>query len=235
MVFSIAAFLQASGIVPAIVPSSVATANKRGNSNIFALASSNAAAAAGALLCDDGLGNMTPSGCGGAPGGAPPPTFVQTNVQTVTNTVAETTLVGTGFGSSTLPAGFFSQAGAIARIEIGVVVTAGGSVNDVWRLKLGGVTMNTISGTPCGGGAACGCTASFVYTAVTVGVNGTVRLQPSNFVCTGGGNFTGFGDNTASTGTATLNTTGTLVFDFTVVPGSTAPTINSTRIVITGY
>lgn len=208
---------------------------RRGNTANLQTAVNTTASAVGSLYCDDGNGNTTTSGCGGAPGGAPPPSFVQTNVVTVTGTTTETSLVGTGFGSPTLPANFFNQAGSIARVQLGTVITAGGATNATWRLKLGGVTLNTISGTPCGAGASCGCMVTFIYTAVTVGVSGTIRTQPVDFVCTGGGNFTGFGDNAPGTGTATVNTTGTLAFDFTVAPGVTTQTINSTRDVITGY
>ena len=53
----------ASGIVPALIPNAVPTANKRGNSNVFQLASNNSAASAGTVFCDDGSGNATTSGC----------------------------------------------------------------------------------------------------------------------------------------------------------------------------
>jgi hypothetical protein len=59
----VAVALCGSGIVPAIIPNAVPTANKRGNSNVFALASSNSAASAGTTYCDDGSGNLTTSGC----------------------------------------------------------------------------------------------------------------------------------------------------------------------------
>lgn len=68
-ILAIAAFLQASGIVPAIVPSAVPSANRRGTltgcggSGCFQLASSASAGSSGAVYCDDGSGNLTTSGC----------------------------------------------------------------------------------------------------------------------------------------------------------------------------
>jgi len=63
VILLVAVSLCGSGIVPAIVPNAVPTANKRGNSNVFALASNNSAASAGTSYCDDGNGNLTTSGC----------------------------------------------------------------------------------------------------------------------------------------------------------------------------
>jgi hypothetical protein len=59
----IAGILWASGIAPAIIPQAVPTANKRGNSTVFQLATSTATAAAGTVFCDDGSGNVTTAGC----------------------------------------------------------------------------------------------------------------------------------------------------------------------------
>lgn len=58
--------LYASGIMPAIVPALVPTANKQGNSSKFALAGTNSGVS-GAALCNDANGNTTTSSC--APGG----------------------------------------------------------------------------------------------------------------------------------------------------------------------
>lgn len=69
VVLSIAAFLQASGIVPAIVPSAVPATSRRGSltpaagAGIFQLASSTAAGSVGSVLCDDGTGETTTTGC----------------------------------------------------------------------------------------------------------------------------------------------------------------------------
>jgi hypothetical protein len=54
-----------AGIIPAIIPAGAPTANKRGNSNVFALASNNTAGSTGQVPCDDGSGNLTYSGCFG--------------------------------------------------------------------------------------------------------------------------------------------------------------------------
>lgn len=59
-----ALILWASGIAPALIPSNVPAANKRGNSNVFQLASNNSAAAAGTVFCDDGNGNTAPCAAG---------------------------------------------------------------------------------------------------------------------------------------------------------------------------
>lgn len=65
----IAGVLMASGIGVLTLPNAVPTANKRGNSNVYQLASNNSAASAGTPFCDDGAGNTTTSGCSGGGGG----------------------------------------------------------------------------------------------------------------------------------------------------------------------
>lgn len=52
----------ASGIVPAIVPALVPTANKNGNSSVFALAATNALTVS-SPTCTDSNGNLTATGC----------------------------------------------------------------------------------------------------------------------------------------------------------------------------
>lgn len=44
--------------------------------------------------------------------------FVQTSDKTVTNTVTETSMLGTGVGSLTLPAGYFDAAGKVLLVDI---------------------------------------------------------------------------------------------------------------------
>jgi len=52
-------------IIQAVIPQVVPTANKRGTGHVFALSTSNTAAAAGSTVCDDGNGNYNTgvSGC----------------------------------------------------------------------------------------------------------------------------------------------------------------------------
>lgn len=52
-----------AGIIQAVIPQVVPTANKRGTATVFQLAANNSAASAGATFCDDGSGNVTTSGC----------------------------------------------------------------------------------------------------------------------------------------------------------------------------
>jgi len=87
-VLSIAAFLQASGIVPAIVPALSPSTSRRGTTTpasgagIFQLAANTTAGSAGAAICDDGTGNATTTGCTTNAVTSTTPVTVNTNVTT---------------------------------------------------------------------------------------------------------------------------------------------------------
>ena len=102
------ASLVASGIAPALIPNSVATANKRGNSNVFQLALNNSAASAGTAFCDDGSGNATTSGCAAA-GGVGNTLFSSTTTAGPSNTATQTTLIGTVTGNKSIAANTFAN------------------------------------------------------------------------------------------------------------------------------
>jgi hypothetical protein len=239
LILSVAAFLQASGIVPALVPAGAPSANRRGSltpgggSGIFQLATSAAAGSAGSTVCDDGTGSYGTgvSGCVSAS-----PLFSQTNSVTDSTTGA-TTLTGTGTGSVTLPANFFA-AGTVLHFAIsgyysttatpGVLtmlvklgaVTVGSSgaisplvsvTNGAWRLW-GDITCRTA-----GAGG-------------TVIVNTIFETGPSSLAV-----LTPAEASMANITTVTIDTTVTEAFDVTANFGSASQSITSTNYVLTSF
>ena len=81
-----------AGIIQAVIPQVVPTANKRGNATVFQLANNNSAASAGTLFCDDGSGNATTSGC--STGGTTATITVANAASTGTTTSTLTKLTG---------------------------------------------------------------------------------------------------------------------------------------------
>lgn len=127
-----------AGIIQAIIPQAVPTANKRGNSTIFALATNATPATAGTLYCDDGSGNTTTSGCPGAGGGIGNITPVTVSA----NTTADQTLQ-----ELSLTAGFLNGAAQQSLIVGSGIFTIGAAQTPTlaWKVKL-----CTVSG--CGSG-----------------------------------------------------------------------------------
>lgn len=105
-ILSIAAFLQASGIVPAIVPALAPATSRRGDTTpaggagIFQLAANTTAGAAGAPICDDGTGKVSSTPC--PPGGVSNTTPV---------TVSTATTADQQLMELSLSAGFLNTAG----------------------------------------------------------------------------------------------------------------------------
>ncbi|MBL7942761.1 MAG: hypothetical protein JNM00_08350 [Flavobacteriales bacterium] len=144
--------------------------------------------------------------------------FAQTADGTVQNTTSETTLFGTGEGSLTIPADFF-KVGRTLKVTMMGIITNTGSPTIRLRVKLGGstiidttaVTMGTITGTQF-------FIAEFLITCRTAGSSGTVIGQGMfNYWASTSSQRTATG---ASSGTVTVNTTGTLALDVTVQWGT---------------
>lgn len=160
------------------------------------------------------------------------PQFSQSTTVTVTGVIVETTLVGTGSGSAILPANFFSAPGAILRVRDTFTFT--GTVNAlVFKTKLGGTQINAGSITPASNNYTCHL--DYTMTAYSVGVTGTIMAN-GMIDCF---NLTtpqtlDIGFNALST-PVTINTTGTLAFDFTVTPGAAGQTFNNTNLVLSNY
>ena len=91
--------LYASGITPAIIPSSVPVANKQGNSNKFQLAGANSGTL-GNVLCNDASGNTTDAACSGAAVSVPFSSITSgTNVTAAMNCGAGCSILSTTTGT----------------------------------------------------------------------------------------------------------------------------------------
>lgn len=156
VVFAFFASLWGSGVIPAIIPQAVPTANKQGNSTKFQLAGTNSNTS-GNLLCNDANGNATDSACGGAAASVP-----YSGITSGTNTVAamvngtgaSTVSTGTGllesnkirnYTVSTLPA---ATAGMIAYVTDGASATdcTTGSGSTKVLCQADGSTWNAVGG-----------------------------------------------------------------------------------------
>lgn len=101
-----------------------------------------------------------------------PASFVQTADKTVTNTVTETTMIGTGVGSTTLPAGFFGVAGKVLRVRLAGIYSTPAIVSSsvLIKIKLGSTVL-----------------ASGTTTALATGSSGLRFFGEANIVCRTGG------------------------------------------------
>ncbi len=96
-----------AGIIQAIIPAAVPTANKQGNGSKFQLAGT--VAGTGATLCTDASGNATTTGCTSGGGAAGATLFSSTTQAGPSNSAAETSLIGTVTGSTTIAANTFTN------------------------------------------------------------------------------------------------------------------------------
>ena len=236
LILSIAAFLQASGIVPAIVPSLSPSTSRRGTTTpasgagIFQLAANTTAGAAGAAICDDGTGNTTTSGCTANAVTSTTPVTVNTNT-TMDQQLMELSLSAAYLNSLGRPFDFFGA---------GVYTTQAGQTPTLtFKIKL-----CTVSG--CGSGTvvtlvtvtSAATTASStnfpwslraVGTTAATGATGNLEIHgPVN--TTLGASATGattvYNDsNTAVSGNIDL--TAALFVDFTVTFSTNAATANT--------
>lgn len=144
------------------------------------------------------------------------PIFAQTATVTVANSASELTLVGGGQGSITLPAGFF-VVGKSIKIRLSGFHSSTGSPTITIRIKVGGATIATASGTS-GNGSNDGFSAEMQITCRSTGLTGSIFGQGSYQELHAGGLVQGLN----MTGPATVDTTGTLAVDITAQWGTAA-------------
>jgi hypothetical protein len=130
-----------AGIIQAVIPQAVPTANKRGTGTIFARATSTTPASAGSTYCDDGSGNLVTSGCsGGGGGGAAGANLFSTTNSTTVTAASDTTLIGTVSGSTTVAANTWT-AGSVTEISAqGYYSTPAAARTLNVKLNIGGST-----------------------------------------------------------------------------------------------
>src|SRR5262245_52672313 len=86
-----------------------------------------------------GGGGAGGTGVGGSAGS---PLFVQTATGSTVNAASDTTILGTGVGSLTIPANWFTTAGTVLDVRAsGVYTTSGAPPTFQLKLKLGGTTV----------------------------------------------------------------------------------------------
>jgi len=113
-----------AGIIQAVIPQVVPTANKRGNGTVFQIAASSTSAAAGTLLCDDGSGNTTTSGC--STGGTTATITIANDASTGTtlNKLAKLT----GAPSTAIIAGASDTGGVVGVVTAGAGTTGNATI-----------------------------------------------------------------------------------------------------------
>ena len=146
--------------------------------------------------------------------------FSQSSDVTVASSVAETTLIGTGIGTVTLPANFLT-AGKSLRITARGYISDTGTPNITIQFKLGSTSIVSTGTVALAGTISNNAwRAESIITCRTVGASGTVKGQ-GNFQydeSTHAGTTLGM----VSTGTATVDTTGTLAVNLTVTWGTSS-------------
>lgn len=149
-------------------------------------------------------------------GNIPKVLFMQTADATHNASLTETTILGTGVGSLTLPAGYLAVGSSLLVNMGGYFSLAAGTVQ--FRLKLGGVEVAISSATTTGVVGPIGWNAGFVITCRSTGGSGTVYgqgwLTAGNIVANGG--TTGVTFMVFATATATVDTTAALAVDVTL-------------------
>jgi hypothetical protein len=154
--------------------------------------------------------------------GATPAPYVQTADATVANTVTETTIIGSGSGSLTLAAGFWT-AGKTVRVRMWGFITDTFTPNFQIRLKLDAVTVLDTGVFPLAGGLS---NSRFFFeadvTCRSTGGSGTVYAQGAVYIATTRRDI-------VSTATVTVDTTQSDALDITAQWG----TASSSNTVIT--
>lgn len=153
--------------------------------------------------------------------------FSQTQSVTVSNTTMETTVTGTGVGSLTLPANFFTAGISVRVTAYGYYSVAATPTLDL-KLKLGGSTILDSTAVTSNAGSNTGIVFTSVITCRTAGVTGTIFSQ---------GSFTQLGNTgfqLTNTSTNTINTTGTLAVNLTATWGtaSMSDTLTITNLIV---
>ena len=169
-----------------------------------------------------------------------PPQFVQTQSVTIIGTTAVTTILGSGVGSLTLPANYFSAAGSMLHIHFsGIITTAAITPGTlVWMVKFGSTVLsasstanlpNTLSNA--------GFNYDGVLVARTVGVTGTIQALTGPILSTAAAppNVTSL-STFNSDSTATVDTTAPQVVDITAqFSSSTTNAMTVTTVILGNY
>lgn len=134
-----------AGIIQAIIPAAVPTANKQGNGSKFQLAST--VAGTGATLCTDASGNATTTGCTAGGGSAGATLFSSTTQAGPSNSAAETTLIGTVTGSTTIAANTFTDGAVLEVVTEGYYSLPVAPSSLTLNLKCGSTVLATGSAT----------------------------------------------------------------------------------------
>jgi hypothetical protein len=154
--------------------------------------------------------------------------FAETATVTVANTGTETTFIGSGVGSLTLPANFWT-AGKSVFIRLFGIHSTTGSPTIEFKVKLGGTTLlDSGALTTATGATNQSVKLDVEITCYTTGVSGTVWAQGTYVE---GGNLV---FSMASTSASTIDTTASAALNITVQWGTASPsnTVKSTNVVI---
>lgn len=231
IVLSIAVFLRASGIVPAIVPQLVPAGNKQGNSTKFQLAGT-ISGLTGSTLCTDASGNSTDTGCtGGAVVSA-----LFTNLNDITATASGTTLSlidPAGNGSNTIAGNYFVT-GKTMTIDVGGTYTTTATPGTItFRATLDGTNIIASTATlyPSASQTSSGWFAHVSITCRSGGASGV--LVGSGHIAMGDGGLLNSTVNDAFVGTlGNFNLTVSHTVTFSLNWGSTGQSITARTLVI---
>lgn len=236
IVLSIAAFLQASGIVPAIVPALSPSTSRRGTTTaasgagIFQLAANATAGSAGAAICDDGNGNTTTSSC-----------LVNSVTSTSPVTVNTNTTSDQQLMELSLSAGYLNTSGQPFKFfGAGVYTTQSGQTPTLtFKVKLctvsgcGSGTVVTLASYTSGATTASASNMpwnlSITGTTVTTGASGNLEVHGFNGVTLGttAGAAGATYNDTNTAASSTINLTSALFVDFTITFSTNAATANT--------
>lgn len=163
------------------------------------------------------------------PATVPQTLFTQTADKTVSNTVTETSIIGTGTGSLTLPANFFTT-GKTIRLRVGGIYStpALSTPSVVIKLKYGSTTIATVTTTGLlAGASALKFEGEAVITCRSTGASGTVMVHGDVEYAIGVAGQIAIDTLNNGGATTTVDTTASSLLDITV----TWDSATSTRIV----
>lgn len=145
--------------------------------------------------------------------------FVQTADATVTNTVAETSMLGTGVGSNTLPAGLFNAPGKVLKVKLaGIYSTPAVVASSVLiKIKLGSTVLASGTTTALATGATnLRFTGEATITCRTAGAAGVLAIDAGiNYNVSGSDIPISDPLNNSGATITGIDLTGTLTFDVT--------------------
>ena len=153
--------------------------------------------------------------------------FTQDRTTTIADTTSPTSLLNTGWGSVTFPAGFFVE-GKTIEFEVSGFMSSTGGPNITPAVKLGGVSLATAT-VASGNGTNIGFLAKGKITCKTTGSSGTFAVTGFFQENKTGGALIGL----VNTTTASLNTTVSNAFDFTFAWGTASASNTITSQIVT--